>query len=149
MEKNFKILLEKWIVKDCIAYENLKSFILRRLTKRYGLEAFYFVADQLSLLSPHETHRPLWNRGFNLRGDAGNNVPLDLIVEHNNNTIKDLIFNQGANVFFDSAQVVNQASQGIKAACMCWIIWTFHLKLAKNLVNMPEWTNRKLRMFLE
>ena len=82
---------------------------------KYGLKAFYFVADQLSLLSPHEAHCQLWNRGFNLRGGAGNNVPLDLMVEHNNNTIKELIFNQGANVSFESAQLVSQASQGIEA----------------------------------
>ncbi len=82
---------------------------------KYALEAFCFVADQMALLSCSEAHRQLWNRGFNMRGGIGNNIPLDLMVEHNNNIVKELIANQGANVSFASAQLVSRASQGVEA----------------------------------
>ena len=79
------------------------------------MKAFYSLADQLSLLSPHEAHRQLWNRGFKLRGGRGNNIPLDLILEHNNKFVKEMIANQIANVSFDSSQLVSGASEGIEA----------------------------------
>jgi hypothetical protein len=43
-------------------------------------------------------------KGFNLKGGARNNIPLDLMVEHNNNYAKEMICNQSANVTFSSAQ---------------------------------------------
>ena len=60
---------------------------------KYALEAFNFVSDQMALLSCSEAHHQLWNRGFNWRGGIGNNIPLDLMVEHNNNIVKELIAN--------------------------------------------------------
>ena len=72
---------------------------------KYALEGLYFQADQYALLSPQEAHRQIWNRGFNTKGGQGNNIPLDLMVEHQNNYVKDLVRHQGANLTFMSAQV--------------------------------------------
>ena len=80
---------------------------------KYALETFHFQADQLALLSPHESRRQLWNRGFNLHGGIGKNIPLDLMVEHNNHYVKEMISNHGANVTFASAQLVSRAAKGI------------------------------------
>lgn len=82
---------------------------------KYALEALLFQADQLALLSPWDAYRQLWNRSFNLRGGAGNNIPLDMMVEHNNNFIKEMIRNQGANLTFQSAQQISRASMGLDA----------------------------------
>ena len=116
LERNFQDAIEEMNGERLYRLWKFKMLYFKKAGKtKYGLEAFYFVADQLSLLSPHEAHRQLWNRGFNLRGGAGNNVPLDLMVEHNSNAIKELIFKQGANVSFESAQLISQVSQGIEA----------------------------------
>lgn len=82
---------------------------------KYALEAPLFQADQLALLSPWDAYRQLWNRGFNLSGGAGNNIALDLMVEHNNLFIKEMIGNQGANVTFKSSQQVSRASMQLEA----------------------------------
>ena len=79
------------------------------------MEAFLFQADQLALLSPGDAYRQLWNRTFNLHGGFGRNIPLDLMVEHNNNFIKEMIRNQAANVSFQSAQQVSRASMGLES----------------------------------
>ena len=58
---------------------------------KYALDAFLFQADQLALLSPWDAYRQLWNTKFNLHGGFGRNIPLDLMVEHNNSFIKEMI----------------------------------------------------------
>ena len=63
----------------------------------------------MALLSCTEAHCQLWNRGLNFHGGIGNNIPLDLMVEHYNNIVKELIANYGAYVSFASAQVVSRA----------------------------------------
>ena len=35
---------------------------------KYALEGFYFLADQLAVLNGRDSHRKLWNRGFNTNG---------------------------------------------------------------------------------
>ena len=82
---------------------------------KYALEAFLFQADQLALLSSWNAYRQLWNRTFNLHGGFGRNIPLDLMVEHNNYFIKEMIRNQGANVLIQSAQQVSRASVSLES----------------------------------
>lgn len=81
---------------------------------KYALEGFLFQADQYALLSPMDAHRQLWERAFNLKGGAGNNIPLDLMVEHSNNYAKEMIHNQGANVTFNSSQRITRAANTTK-----------------------------------
>ena len=82
---------------------------------KYALKAFLFQAYQLALLSPWDAYRQLWNRTFNLHGGFGRNIPLDLMVGHNNNFIKEMIRNQGANVSFQSAEQVSRASMSLES----------------------------------
>ena len=84
---------------------------------KYALEAFYFLADQLALLIARMKPIGIYGRGFKLRGGRGNNIRLDLMVEHNNKFVKEMIYiaNQIANVSFDSSQLVSRASQRIEA----------------------------------
>ena len=71
---------------------------------KYALEAFLFQADQLALLSPWDATASCGiERSTCMHGDFGRNIPLDLMVEHNNNFIKEMIRSQGANVSFQSA----------------------------------------------
>ena len=50
-----------------------------------------------------------------MHGGSGKNIPLDLMVEHNNNFIKEMIKNEGANVTFKSAQQISRAAMGLEA----------------------------------
>ena len=78
---------------------------------KYALEALYMQAQQNATLSPQDAFRILHNRGFNLNGGPGRNIPLDLMVQHANSQIKELLSQQGANVTFEST---NKASSSIK-----------------------------------
>ena len=80
---------------------------------KYALEAFHLQAQQYATLSAQEAYRLRYNRGFNLKGGAGNNIPLDLMVEHVNNQIKDILSHQGANVTFESARKASASVKGI------------------------------------
>ena len=42
-------------------------------------------------LTPRDAQRTIWNRTVNNRGGLGNNVPLDLDLEHDNHLLKDII----------------------------------------------------------
>ena len=44
-----------------------------------------------------------------MKGGPGRNIPLDLMVEHNNNLCKEMISNQGANVTFESSRTMSRA----------------------------------------
>lgn len=80
---------------------------------KYALEGFHMQAQQYATLSAQEAHRLRYNRGFNLKGGLGKNIPLDLMVEHVNNDIKDLLSHQGANVSFESARKASSSIKGV------------------------------------
>ena len=56
---------------------------------KYALEALYLQLQQQALLSPRQAYRQRWNRSVNNRGGSGKNVPIDLEVEHDNNSLKE------------------------------------------------------------
>ena len=56
---------------------------------KYAVEALYLQLQQQALLSPRQAFRQRWNRSVNNNGGRGKNVPLDLDVEHDNNSIKE------------------------------------------------------------
>ena len=66
------------------------SLVLRKLTDSCGTDAStYMVAMQ------------------------GRNIPLDRMVEHTNNQIKEILHNQGANVTFESARKASASIKGV------------------------------------
>ena len=82
---------------------------------KYALEGLYFQADQYAVLSAQQAYRQLWNRGFNTKGEKGNNIALDLMVEHRNNYLKDMVSHQGANFSFKSALVASRSALATEA----------------------------------
>ena len=80
---------------------------------KYALEALYMQAHQYAALSPQDAFRILHNRGFNLNRGPGRNIPLDLMVEHANNQIKELLSQQGANVTFESTNKASSSIEGV------------------------------------
>ena len=65
---------------------------------KYALEALYLQLQQQALLSPRQAYRQRWNRSVNNRGGSGKNVPIDLEVEHDNNSVKEGIRKLGPNL---------------------------------------------------
>ena len=65
---------------------------------KYALEALYLLFQVYALLPPDQAHKLVWNRTVNNKGGRGNNVALDLDLEHDNNYLKQSIKNLGANV---------------------------------------------------
>lgn len=77
---------------------------------KYSIEALNLLAQVNGLLSEQMTHQLMWNRTCNPRGGSGNNVPLDLHLEHLNRLFKDNINSFKSNV---SEQSVSRSSQAI------------------------------------
>ena len=67
-------------------------------TIKYALEALYHLFQVQASLSPRETERIKWNRTVNNQGGDGNNVAMDVALEHDNHAIKDIIRGLGANI---------------------------------------------------
>ena len=65
---------------------------------KYALEALYLQLQQQALLSQRQAYRQHWNRSVNNRGGSGKNVPIDLEIEHDNNSIKEGIRKLGPNL---------------------------------------------------
>ena len=76
---------------------------------KYALEALYHLFQVQALLSPREAERLKWNRTANNQGGDGNNVAIDVALEHDNHAIKDIIRSLGANISEESVLRVCRA----------------------------------------
>ena len=66
-------------------------------SRKYALEAFYLLCQVHVLLSPCDSHRLIWNRFHKSKFGIGGNIPLDLALEHYNNTLKNITKHLGPN----------------------------------------------------
>ena len=74
---------------------------------KYALEAFYFIANIVAIVSPRMRHQLLWSRLVNTRGGAGNNIPSDLFMEHCIRNLKECLSSIGANLTEET--IVNES----------------------------------------
>ncbi|KAL9955364.1 hypothetical protein ACROYT_G036674 [Oculina patagonica] len=65
---------------------------------KYALESLYHLFQVFALSTPREAERLTWNRTVNTKGGEGNNVFLDLNLEHDNHSVTELLRALGANV---------------------------------------------------
>ena len=82
---------------------------------KYGLAAARLHAQLHSLLTPREAHSLRWNRTVNVKGGVGRNIPIDQAMEHGVKNTKDLMYGQGANLSFRTAQTLSRASDDVKS----------------------------------
>ena len=80
---------------------------------KYAVEALYLLLQQLCLLSQRQAYRQKWNRSTNNKGGAGNNVSLDLDLEHDNNYLKTAVKKLGPNL---TQQTVSRCGKILKFA---------------------------------
>ena len=71
---------------------------------KYSLEALLLTARLEATLTIQQAEKLKWNRSVNTRGGTGRNIPLDLALEHLNNSTKRDIKNLGANVTPEAAR---------------------------------------------
>ena len=92
----------------------IKMFMLHfrqngsRSTK-YALESLYHLFQVYVLLTPREAERVKWNRTVNNKGGKGNNVFMDLDLEHDNHYFKEQLRSLGANVNQTSVNRISHA----------------------------------------
>ena len=82
---------------------------------KYAIEAFHLLAPINALLSPRIAHELIWNRTVNVKGGAGNNIPMDLHLEHLNRVFKDNINTFRAHISEQSVQRSSRAIAPVKA----------------------------------
>ena len=82
---------------------------------KYAIEAFHLLAQINALLSPRMAHELIWNRTVNVNGGAGNNIPMDLHLEHLNRVFKDNINTFRAHISEQSVQRSSRAIAPVKA----------------------------------
>ena len=79
---------------------------------KYALEGFYTLAQVHILASQRLKNQIMYSRVVNTRGGCGNNLPVDLQMEHFNRILKDAVIGVGANV---TEKVIVEASKYINA----------------------------------
>ncbi len=65
-------------------------------SQKYTLEEFYLLSQVNALLPPHQGHSMIWNR-FHKVSINRPNIPLDLMPEYYNNTMKNIVRVLGRN----------------------------------------------------
>ena len=78
---------------------------------KYAYETIELISSIKAAASPRIAHELLWCRVVNTRGGAGNNIPVDLFLEHLNRTLKVFVSSTGANV---SPSTITQTSKSLK-----------------------------------
>ena len=78
---------------------------------KYAYEEIELICSIHAAASSRIAHELLWCRVVNTRGGPGNNIPVDLFLEHLNRTLKDYIRSVGPNV---SSSTTVHASKSLK-----------------------------------
>lgn len=105
---------------------------------KYGKESLYHLFQVYAMLTPRKAERLTWNCTVNTKGGAGNNVFLDLDLEHDNHYVTELLRGLDANV---SETSVNRICRAF------FLIITLFQRLAYELIicqNSGEHTKKNL-----
>ena len=81
---------------------------------KYALSALHLIAKTISLLTPQQAIRLVWNRTVNNRGGEGRNISLDLRLEHLVHLLKELLANLGVNLTIPAAERCSKALKAVE-----------------------------------
>ena len=79
---------------------------------KYAFAALHRIARTISLLTPQQAKRLVWNRIVNNRGGEGRNISLDLSLEYRVHLLKELLANLGVNLTIPAAERCSKALEG-------------------------------------
>lgn len=65
---------------------------------KYALEALYHLFQVQALLRPRKAEKLKWNRTVNNQGGYGNNVAMEVALEHDSHAVKEIVRGLGANI---------------------------------------------------
>ncbi len=82
---------------------------------KYALEAFHLLANVNAICSTRLAAQIKWSRAVNTRGGKGNNLPVDLYMEHLNRCLKDYIIGLGANITENMVVACGKSLNGMMA----------------------------------
>jgi len=82
----------------------------------YAKEGFSLVAQSL-LFSPRKAAELKWCRTVNTHGRVGQNVPVDLHMEHLNANLKSMLHHLGSNIMPDSVLHASKALGAVRTVC--------------------------------
>ncbi|XP_073728877.1 uncharacterized protein [Misgurnus anguillicaudatus] len=75
----------------------------------YAYSTLLMTLQVNACLTPRMSHSMIWNRFWSSKGGNGNNIPLDLHLEHLNNFLKSFLKGLGPNLSENSARRVSQS----------------------------------------
>ena len=101
----------------CIKFFLLYFFEDGTGSSKYCLEALHLMFQIHATLTPRDAQRTIWNRTVNNRGGLGNNVPLDLDLEHDNHLLKDMVRGLGSNISSITVTRISKAFFVLKDLC--------------------------------
>ena len=101
----------------CIKFFLLYFFEDGTGSSKYCLEALHLMFQIHATLTPRDAQRTIWNRTVNNRGGLGNNVPLDLDLEHDNHLLKDMLRGLGSNISSTTVTRISKAFFVLKDLC--------------------------------
>ncbi len=101
----------------CIKFFLLYFFEDGTGSSKYCLEALHLMFQIHATLTPRDAQRTIWNRTVNNRGGLGNNVPLDLDLEHDNHLLKDMLRGLGSNSSSTTVTRISKAFFVLKDLC--------------------------------
>lgn len=81
---------------------------------KYAFAALHLIAKTISLLTPQQAKRLVWNRTVNNRGGEGRNISLDLRLEHLVHLLKELLANLGVNLTIPAAERCSKALKAVE-----------------------------------
>ena len=84
---------------------------------KYALEAFRLIADVKVMLTARRAHELKWNRTCSLQGGVGNNIHLDLQMEHLNRGFKANISRFSSHIFEATVKWVSIVTNKISSIC--------------------------------
>ena len=101
----------------CIMFFLLYFFEDGTGSSKYYLEALHLMFQIHATLTPRDAERTIWNRTVKNRGGLGNNVPLDLDLEHDNHLLKDMLKGLGSNISSITVTRISKAFFVLKTVC--------------------------------
>lgn len=81
---------------------------------QYALSTFLLFVQVSFTLPPRLAHSLTWNRFWNSKGGKGNNISLDLHLEHMNNFLKSFLHGLGVNLTEASAERISRSLEVLK-----------------------------------
>ena len=84
--------------------------------RNYAKEGFNLTAQAI-LLSPRKVAELKWSRTINTHGCTGNNIPVDLQMEHPCRNLKHMLHQLGFNITTETVQRASKALGAVNAVC--------------------------------